>query len=84
MFQVLEGWFTVKAIISCRDLNVFINIYDLFTNAYEELKRNRVQLLNETEAANIQIPLWIKNSTFNRGPHFAISLSQKIARQYID
>lgn len=74
MFQVLEGWFIVKAIINCRDLNVFISIYDRFTNVYEELIRNRVQVLNETEAANIQISLFNKNSTF-RGPHFAMSLS---------
>lgn len=74
MFQVLECWFIVKAIINCRDLNVFISIYDRFTNVYEELIRNRVQVLNETEAANIQISLWNKNSTF-RGPHFAMSLS---------
>lgn len=74
MFQVLECWFIVKAIINCRDLNVFISIYDRFTNVYEELIRNRVQVLNETEAANIQISLWNKNFTF-RGPHFAMSLS---------
>lgn len=32
-FQDLEGWFVVRAIINCRELNAFISLDDLFTNA---------------------------------------------------
>lgn len=32
-FQDLEVWFVVRAIINCRELNAFISLDDLFTNA---------------------------------------------------
>lgn len=41
-FQDLEGWFVVRAIINCRELNAFIRVDDLFTNAYREIISNRV------------------------------------------
>lgn len=74
-FQDLEGWFVVRAIINCRDLNAVISVYDLFTNAYQEIISNRVQVLNETKAANIQIPLRNKSSTFKGGLQSAVPLS---------
>lgn len=41
-FQDLEDWFIVRAIINCRDLDAFISVDDLFTNAYQEIISNRV------------------------------------------
>lgn len=79
-FQDLEGWFVVRAIINCRDLNAFISVYDLFTNAHREKISNRVQVLNETEAANIQIPLWNERSIYKGGFHSAVSLLKKKKR----
>lgn len=69
---------TLKAsllLTNCRDLNAFISVYDLFTNTYEEIISNRGQVLNETEAANIEIPFWSKSSTFKGGLYCPVSLS---------
>lgn len=74
-FQDLESWFVVRAIINFRHLNAFISVYDLFTYAYQEIISNRVQVLNETEDANIDIHLWKKSSTLKGGLHSAVSLS---------
>jgi len=83
-FQDLEGWFVVRAITDCRDLNAFIGVYDLFTNARQEIISNGVQVLNKTEAANIQIPLRNESSTFKEGLYSAVPLSRKTVLQNRD
>lgn len=75
VFQDLEGCFIVRAIINCRDLNAFISGYDPYTNTYQEIISNRVQVLRETETANIDIPLRNESSTFKGGLNSPVSLS---------
>lgn len=75
-FRTLKAaCFIVRAIINCRDLNAFISGYDPYTNTYQEIISNRVQVLRETETANIDIPLRNESSTFKGGLNSPVSLS---------